>query len=244
MDENNKKNKQGETECKEQMYDFVPQEPWKVMEPQAAYRLDEEKDESRRLRLLEEDVEIGDKTLEDYLALPEGMRTELIDGRFYDMASPSFVHSRIASRLLFQLEECIDRNHGSCIPLGASYDVQLDQDDKTVVIPDVMVICDREGLHMNRFHGAPDLIIEIVSPGNWRIDVIKKRAKYERAGVREYWMIFPEERKVTVCYFEGKEDPKDYSFHDKIPVRIWDGKGEIDFEDIYERIKFTYDQGQ
>ena len=181
------------------------------------------------------------KTLEDYLALPEGTRIELIDGVFYDMAAPTFVHQRIGAMILYEFERFIDENGGPCIPSVAPTDVQLDCDDKTMVQPDVLVVCDRDKIIKARVVGAPDLIVEVLSPSNWYMDVIRKKNKYQNAGVREYWIVLPDDKKVLVYNFEKSSDPVEYTFEDKVPVAIWDGKCVVDFKTIYSKIEFLYD---
>ena len=181
------------------------------------------------------------KTLEDYLALPEGTRIELIDGVFYDMAAPTFVHQRIGAIICSMFENFIDENGGPCIPSVAPTDVQLDCDDKTMVQPDVLVVCDRDKIIKARVVGAPDLIVEVLSPSNWYMDVIRKKNKYQNAGVREYWIVLPDDKKVLVYNFEESSDPVEYTFEDKVPVAIWGGKCEVDFKTIYSKIEFLYD---
>ena len=182
----------------------------------------------------------GDKTLEDYLALPEGARVELIDGVFYDMASPTSIHAKISMRIGMTLEKHVEDNRGRCQVFLAPLDVQLDCDDKTVVQPDVLVVCNKNQKIYPRIVGAPDFVVEVVSPSNFKMDVVKKRFKYEKAGVREYWMVFPEEKRIRVCHFEKGEE-REYTFADKVPVGIWDGKCEIDFAVIYEWLKPLYE---
>ena len=109
----------------------------------------------------------GDKTLEDYLALPEGVRVELIDGVFYDMAAPSSPHTYVAADIREIFKAYIKANKGQCVPFAAPIDVQLDCDDKTVVQPDAMIICDRSKITKPRIVGAPDLVVEVLSPSNW-----------------------------------------------------------------------------
>ena len=191
--------------------------------------------------------ETGDKTIEDYLALPEERRVELIDGVFYDMEAPSYVHQIIALKIHQILLNHVEKNGGSCMPFAAPADVQLFWDsDKTMVQPDVFVVCNRDQLTMNRLLGAPDLVMEVISPwSRWR-DADLKLRKYREAGVREYWIIFPKEKKVLVYLFEksdatGDIVPTEYTFADRVPVGIWDGKCEVDFAEIYERCKFLYD---
>ena len=185
---------------------------------------------------------IGDKTIEDYIALPEGTRVELIDGIFYDMAAPTTVHQRIGLLLGHLFEGYVESNNGKCVPFVAPTDVQLDSDNKTMVQPDVLVVCDRSKIIKARVIGAPDLIIEVQSPSNWYMDIVKKMKKYKNAGVREYWIVLPDHKQVIVYDFEKSSDFIEYSFEDKIPVGIWDGKFEVDFKKkIYDKISFLYD---
>ena len=183
----------------------------------------------------------GGYTLDDYLALPDDQRVELIDGVFYDMASPTSVHQLIGGRIYAFLLSFVQENGGECIPFIAPMDVQLDCDDKTIVEPDVFVVCDRSKITRPRIVGAPDLVIEVMS-SNWYHDTVRKLKKYKNAGVREYWIIMPEQKEVLVYFFEESDGPHYYSFEDKIPVRIWEGKCEVDFSTVYESVKFLYEK--
>lgn len=178
------------------------------------------------------------KTINDYLALPNDVRVELIDGVFYDMASPSYLHQKISFELAYLMEEYIRSNKGKCSVSYAPTDVQLDKDDKTMVQPDVLVTCDRKKITYARVVGAPDLIIEVLSDSNWYHDVFRKKNKYESSGVREYWIVMPKQRKIMVYFFEKSSNPTEYSFNDIIPVNIWDGKCRIDFKEISERLDY------
>lgn len=180
------------------------------------------------------------KTLADYLSLPEGARVELINGVFYDMAAPTVIHQVIAHQVGQMLGNYVDQNGGDCIVLNAPTDVQLFADDKTMVQPDVLVVCDRKRLTRERLVGQPDLAIEVVSESNWMTDVHIKKKLYFEAGVREYWILFPKKKKIQVYDFESGADvvPKEYSFQDKVPVGIWGGKCCIDFQQIYEKYCF------
>lgn len=189
----------------------------------------------------EEPSDYADKTIDDYIALPEGIRVELIDGTFYDMAAPNTIHQRITMMISGLLQEYIRNNKGSCIVFPAPTDVQLDCDDKTMVQPDVLVVCDRSKITKPRIVGAPDLVIEIVSESNWFMDIFVKKRKYRNAGVREYWVIIPDQKRVMVYDFKNSSDEVEYTFEDEIPVGIWDGKCKVDMNDIYDEISFLMD---
>ncbi|MBR4343956.1 MAG: Uma2 family endonuclease [Lachnospiraceae bacterium] len=183
----------------------------------------------------------GTKTVEDYLNLPEGARMELIDGEFYDMAAPTTVHQSIAFEIGTELKQFIKSNKGSCVTFAAPTDVQLDRDDKTMVQPDVFVVCDRNKITKERVVGAPDLVIEVLSESHWYNDMVVKFRKYREAGVREYWIVIPANKRVLVYSFEKRSrdrEPAEYTFGDKIPVGIWEGKCEVDFREIYNSISF------
>ncbi|MBR4344484.1 MAG: Uma2 family endonuclease [Lachnospiraceae bacterium] len=178
------------------------------------------------------------KTLDDYLALPEGTRVELIDGVFYDMASPVLVHQRISGLIFATINNYIAANKGSCVPFDAPTDVQLDCDNKTIVQPDILVVCNRDKLQGHRVVGAPDFIVEVLSPSNWHHDVVRKLRKYKNAGVREYWIVNPENLTVLVYDFSKSDMVTEYSFNDEVPINIWDGKCKINFKEIFEQISF------
>ena len=116
--------------------------------------------------------------------------------------------------------------------------MQLDCDDKTVVQPDVMIICDRSKITKPRIVGAPDLVVEVLSPSNWSHDMVRKLKKYKKAGVREYWIVNLEEQYVLVYEFTKSDFPTEYDFDDEVPVGIWDGKCKVNFREIYEDVEF------
>ena len=181
-----------------------------------------------------------DMTIDDYLALPDDIRVELIDGVFYDMAAPTTIHQRIGDLICTEFINFVRSNKGPCVPFSAPTDVQLDCDNRTMVQPDVMVVCDRDKITRPRIYGAPDMIVEVLSPSSWYHDTVRKLRKYKNAGVREYWIVLPEEKKIMVYVFEKSSDPTIYTFEDKVPVAIWDGKCVVDFKMLYEEISFMY----
>lgn len=161
-------------------------------------------------------------TIEDIYALPDGERAELIDGNIYYMAPPSRRHQSIAGELFTTINNYIKSNGGSCTPYIAPFAVFLNENDKNYVEPDISVICDSGKLNDKGCVGAPDWIIEIVSPGSRNMDYYTKLFKYRTAGVREYWIVDPDKNRVTVYTFttDGMEE---YSFSDTIPVGIYSG---------------------
>ena len=183
----------------------------------------------------------GEYTIDDYYGLPEERRVELIDGVIYDMAAPSPRHQLISTEIWDQLKSYIRGKGGSCIPFVAPLDVQLDMDDRTMVQPDVLIVCNRSKLIRRCLYGAPDFIVEILSDSTKRKDMFVKLSKYRAAGVREYWIVDPDKRKVVVYDLEHNELPVIYGFDDKIPVCIFSGECKIDFAEIYDYIQFLYE---
>ena len=184
----------------------------------------------------------GEYTLEDYYKLPEDERVELIDGVFYDMSAPTHIHQVIGGEIYQIFAQHIKRKRGQCIAAYAPLDVQLDCDDRTMVQPDVLIVCDREKFQRGVVYGAPDLVVEILSKSTRKKDSYKKLEKYENAGVREYWLVDPEKKKVIVYDLEHGEYPVIYGFEDTVPVGIFDGNCSVDFSEILEDIRFLYDK--
>ena len=184
---------------------------------------------------------IGPYTLEDYLLLPEDRRVELIDGVFYDMASPTTIHQSIAGFLYTKFLDYVMKNKGPCYPFIAPVDVQLDSDDKTVIQPDVLIVCDRSKYRNGRVFGAPDLVVEVLSPSSKKKDMQIKLSKYYDAGVREYWIVDPE-KKILVQYdMEHMELPSVYNAESTIPVLIWNGEYSIDLKEMFDTIGFLWE---
>lgn len=169
-------------------------------------------------------------TTEDIYALPEGKRAELIDGQLYMMAPPNRKHQAIARELFSSIDSYIKSKSGSCEPYFAPFAVFLNEDNRNYVEPDISVICDKSKLTDKGCSGAPDWIVEIVSPGSRRMDYFTKLFKYRTAGVREYWIVDPEKNRITVYNFES-EDTGDYTFADSVKAGIYDDLS-IDFSKI------------
>lgn len=163
-------------------------------------------------------------TLDDIYALPEGSRAELIDGMIYNMAPPSRNHQKILNYINTEINLYLRKGNGKCEVYPAPFAVFLNHDQINYVEPDISVICDNSKLNDRGCNGAPDWIIEIVSPGSRRLDYLVKLFKYRTAGVREYWIADLEKNRIMVYYFEG-DLIDEYTFKDKVKVNI--------YEDLY-----------
>jgi Uma2 family endonuclease len=144
----------------------------------------------------------------DYLGWPADQRYELIDGIAYAMGpAPSRRHQEIVLELARQIADALEGS--GCRPYLAPFDVRLPKGDEaddavdTVVQPDISVVCDRGKLDERGCRGAPDWIVEVLSPATASHDQIVKRSLYERAGVAEYWLVHPVDRVVTVYLLTG-----------------------------------------
>ena len=170
-------------------------------------------------------------TEQDYYDTPENTRAELINGHLvYNQAAPARIHQRILMELAGTIREYIRSKSGSCQVYPAPFAVKLRDDRNTIVEPDISVICDKNKLTDRGCTGAPDWIIEIVSPGNSNHDYITKLNLYYDAGVREYWIVDPGTKNIFVYHFEkDKFNARSYTFDDKIEVGIYDDLS-IDFK--------------
>ncbi|EXJ14669.1 Uma2 family endonuclease [Imhoffiella purpurea] len=179
-------------------------------------------------------------TYADYLTWPDDVRYELIDGVAWMMApAPSLDHQDVAGEIYFQLRQALQDR--PCRPFIAPVDVRLPNGDEedgridTVVQPDVLVVCDPSKLDRRGVRGAPDLVVEVLSPGTASHDHVRKRQVYERAGVREYWLVHPVDRMVTIYRLEDGQfgKPEVGELAGETPVGIlpgvvvaWDALGE------------------
>lgn len=175
----------------------------------------------------------GCRTAEDYWALPDDRRAELIDGALYDMAPPGLTHQTIVLKLCRVLDEYVEKHGGACRVLPAPFAVNLYADDSTYVEPDISVVCNLEKLTERCCLGAPDLVVEVVSPASRRMDYLTKADRYARAGVREYWIVDPATAQTAVYRYEqGDVTPTFYPFADGVPVGIWGGDPRVVVADL------------
>ena len=148
-------------------------------------------------------------TEEDYYNTPEHVRCELIDGDLiYNQASPSRVHQKILMEISGTIRDYIKSKKGKCEVYPAPFAVKLNKDKNTIVGPDISVICDPDKLTDRGCTGAPDWIIEIISPSNRSHDYITKLNLYMENGVQEYWIIDPTTENILVYRAVWKQSPE------------------------------------
>lgn len=160
-------------------------------------------------------------TIEDIYALPEGKRAELIDGQIYDMAPPSPMHQKLVMELSATLRNYIKEKGGSCEVFPAPFAVFIKEDDTNYVEPDISVICDKDKISNRGCEGAPDFVIEIVSPSSRKMDYSLKNALYSDADVREYWIVDPARERTTVYRYEEDVAPIIIPFDNYVKVGIY-----------------------
>jgi Uma2 family endonuclease len=174
-------------------------------------------------------------TYADYLEWDEGERYEIMDGEAYMMAAPSRLHQEICGNFYYALRSFLEGK--TCKVYIAPFAVRLfpaeDLSDDTVVEPDITVVCDPSKLDDRGCNGAPDFIIEVVSPSTARYDRIVKFDKYREAGVREYWIVEPEEKYVFAYVLkDGRYTAVNYDDTGTAPVTVLPGC-EIDLKTIF-----------
>jgi len=181
-------------------------------------------------------------TYADYLQWPDETRYELIDGEAFLMSpAPLVEHQEVAGEVYRQLANQLDGK--PCRPFIAPVDVRLPRKDETdaaidtVVQPDVLVVCDLSKIDRRGVRGAPDWLLEVLSPSTAAHDQIAKRRTYERAGVREYWLVHPGDRTLTVYVLDNGQygRPEIYELKDATPVGVLPGVS-ISWDALVERL--------
>lgn len=160
-------------------------------------------------------------TFEDILALPEEEHAELIDGEMFMMASPARGHQDAVIWLSNQIFNYIHDKKGKC-RVYASGAVFPKKDDRNYVEPDVAVVCDRDKLDERGCNGAPEWVIEVVSPSSVKMDYERKKKLYQESGVEEYWIVDLKRERVKVFRFSENDQERDYSLEETVKVGIYD----------------------
>jgi len=182
-------------------------------------------------------------TYADYLTWMDDVRRELINGFIYLMSAPARIHQELSFEINYRFASFVKRRKRKCKIYYAPFDVRLPkegaiEDDKIydVVQPDICVICDPSKLDDKGCIGAPDLIVEVLSPSTAHYDKNKKLNLYEKFGVKEYWIVDPKTKTVQVFLWQpdGKYDAgTKYKCNEKAPVHIFKGL-EINLKELFE----------
>ena len=206
------------------IYEREKSKPWYVKEPAVAYDVVRKKGQ-------------GDYTLEDYYNLPDDRRVELIDGVIYDMGAPTFNHQTIGGKMYFEVRKYIEKKGGECTPILSPVDVCLDCDDKTMVQPDLIIICDKDKIRRWGIMGAPEFVLEVLSDSTRTKDCTKKLDKYTDAGVKEYWIIDPKKKQLIVYDYINGDFPVHYDLDQKVGMALYNKELVIDLKEIAELIQ-------
>ena len=183
-------------------------------------------------------------TYNDYLCWPDDVRVEIIRGVAYMMSPPFTSHQKISMLLSQRFANFLAGK--TCQVFAAPFGVRLfpkeDQSDDTVVEPDIVVICDPSKIDERGCNGAPDLIIEILSPSTKRKDKYLKRELYQKAGVREYWIVSADDKEIETHLFEqnsmkvfgvnDEETPDDSKLPEVFNASVLAGL-EVDVKDVF-----------
>jgi Uma2 family endonuclease len=188
-------------------------------------------------------------TYKDYKKWPEDFRCELIDGQVYMMSSPTSTHQGLLGEIYILFGTFLDDK--PCRAYVAPYDVRLfagteqsreaaGEDDDTVLVPDMVVICDEKKRFKEGCHGAPDLVLEILSPSTRERDLKLKKERYLEAGVREYWILDPDAKTLLVCLLKEEGGQKRYEENsyteaDTVKVNIFNGSLAIKLRDVFQK---------
>jgi Uma2 family endonuclease len=173
-------------------------------------------------------------TYDDYAKWPDDARYELIEGVPYLMSpAPSRVHQVISGAIFVQIYNYLDGKQ--CEVYSAPFDVRLnaDEEDDTVVQPDILVVCEQDKLDDKGAKGAPDVVIEILSPSTASHDSLIKLNLYRKYGVKEYWIVDPVTKIVTVLLLKnGEYVAAAYGENDTAPITTLKGC-EIDLTKVF-----------
>ena len=187
-------------------YDENRQEPCLVQEEAAAYCYN-----------------AREYSYDDIDKLEEVGSFELIDGMLYLKGAPTRMHEYMIMEMSFAFQTHIKKNKRKCHVYVSKLGVSLFKDDKTWVAPDIIVVCQKDKLTDEGVSGAPDLVVEVVSPSNSSYDYLLKMMKYQQAGVREYWIVDPKLEIVSVYNFENFYKSGRYEYSDTIVSNVLEG---------------------
>ena len=183
-------------------------------------------------------------TYADYLTWLDDKTRELIDGIIKFAPAPLSIHARVSKNITWHLESVVRGNKCKCEVFYAPFDVRLPENGETaadkiytVVQPDICVVCDPSKIDELGCIGAPDMIVEIVSPSTAKKDITEKFNLYEESGVKEYWIVYPKDKAVQVFLLQnnGKyDDGTLYELKGNVPVNVFDNYL-IDLDEIFKQ---------
>lgn len=209
-----------------------------VSEAEAAYNYGTEARKETEDKPVFKEKKQGEYTIDDYYLIPEERRFELIDGVLYEMLAPPTVHQDIAFYMHMTIYNHIREKKKPCKIYEAPVDVQLDCDNRTMIQPDVFVVCKRDKVQYSKIYGAPDFALEILSPSTRKKDMTLKLHKYQNAGVREYWIIDPAKKRLIKYDFQKDEFfPEIFTLEETVPLAISDDQLLIDLNPVKESIE-------
>jgi len=181
-------------------------------------------------------------TYADYLTWPENEKWEIIDGVPYLQAAPTWQHQAISRELMTQFNNYLKDK--PCQVFASPFDLrfpetnEMDEEATFVVQPDILVICDKEGLKGTGYYGTPTLIIEISSPSTARSDKVLKFNRYEKAGVKEYWIVEPDGKFISVFTLQSNNRygrPESFTEIDTVNVSVFPDLM-VDLKPVFESI--------
>ena len=159
-------------------------------------------------------------TADEFYKLDIAEPCELISGIIVNISpSPNIRHQQISGEIFYTIKDYIKRNNGKCKVFEAPTDVKLNDD--TIVVPDLFVACNPDNFDDQKYNGAPDWIIEIVSPNNSERDYKDKLLLYKTNGVKEYWIIDPTNERILVYLFGKTNIIEFYTFNDTVSVGLY-----------------------
>ncbi|MHB8063269.1 MAG: type II toxin-antitoxin system prevent-host-death family antitoxin [Ruminiclostridium sp.] len=176
-------------------------------------------------------------TYEEFLELTENsdLRYELIDGEVFMLASPSYAHQTAVTEILVHFYTWFKGK--KCRPLTSPFDVTLikGEDNKNVVQPDIIVICDTETVdEKGKYKGVPTLVVEVLSPSSKKHDMLRKLDLYMKTGIREFWLVDTQKKAIYIYSFENKTiiDYTSFLNNDSVKSSVFEGL-EIQLEDVF-----------
>lgn len=174
----------------------------------------------------------GAYTVEDYRNWPADERVELIDGEIIRMDSPVFNHQAALTQFGVQVCNYIEQKKGNCKAIFSPMNVQLDEDERTMLQPDFIIVCDEKKIRHWGIFGAPDFVLEIISPSTRSYDMVRKKKKYIAAGVKEYWVLDLEKEKLIVYAEANGYVSAIYPLQGKVGVALYGNNLEINLDSI------------